>query len=100
MGGLKMQSLRGWLVEGRPRGVARADLLAPALLRCELTEAETSAVVGALRVRAGHSVADPVPDDDIRRVVQALVYEGADEAEVYRVREAMRRAGDRVTSHT
>jgi thymidine phosphorylase len=51
-------------------------------------------------VRAGHSVADPVPDDDIRRVVQALVYEGADEAEVYRVREAMRRAGDRVTSHT
>lgn len=65
-----------------------------------LTEAETSAVVGALRVRAGHSVADPVPDDDIRRVVQALVYEGADEAEVYRVREAMRRAGDRVTSHT
>ena len=95
-----MQSLRGWLVEGRPRGVARADLLAPALLRCELTEAETSAVVGALRVRAGHSVADPVTDDDIRRVVQALVYEGADEAEVYRVREAMRRAGDRVTSHT
>ena len=95
-----MQSLRGWLVEGRPRGVARADLLAPALLRCELTEAETSAVVGALRVRAGHSVADPVHDDDIRRVVQALVYEGADEAEVYRVREAMRRAGDRVTSHT
>ena len=95
-----MQSLRGWLVEGRPRGVARADLLAPALLRGELTEAETSAVVGALRVRAGHSVADPVPDDDIRRVVQALVYEGADEAEVYRVREAMRRAGDRVTSHT
>ena len=38
--------------------------------------------------------------EDIRRIVRTWVYEAADEAEVYRVREAMRRAGDRVTLHT
>lgn len=94
-----MRSLRTWLMAGRPRGLARAELLAPALLRAELTEAEVALIVDALRLRAGHSVADPIPDEDIRRIVRALVYEAADEAEVHRVRDAMRRAGARVTSH-
>ena len=84
---------------GRPRGTARADLLSPALLRAELTESEVAAIVDALRLRAGHSLADPIPDEDIRRIVRTWIYEAANETEIYRIREAMRRSGARVTPH-
>jgi len=53
-----------------------------------------------LTVGAGHSIGDPVPDEDIRRVLAQRVFPGADEAEVYRVREAMRRAGRSMVSHS
>lgn len=66
----------------------------------ELTEGEIQTVVAALGLRAGHSVGDPIPDEDIRRIVRTWVFEGADEAEVYRVREALRRTGGRMMSHS
>lgn len=56
--------------------------------------------MAALGLRAGHSVGDPIPDEDIRRIVRTWVFEGADEAEVYRVREALRRTGGRMMSHS
>jgi hypothetical protein len=95
-----LTSLHRWLSAGKPRGIPRADLLAPALLRGELTEGELQTVVAALGLRAGHSVGDPIPDEDIRRIVRTWVFEGADEAEVYRVREALRRTGGRMMSHS
>ncbi len=98
--GRSLASLHRWLSAGKPHGNARADLLAPALLRGELTEREIEIVVAALGLRAGHSVGDPIPDEDIRRILRAWIFEGADEAEVYRVREALRRTGGRMMSHT
>lgn len=100
MTGQLVRSLRTWLDAGRPRGLPRADLLAPALLRNEFTEAELNEVVTALLVRAGHSVGDPIPDEDIRRILRSWVFSGADEVEVYRVREALLRAGRRLVSHS
>ena len=44
-----------------------------ALLRGELTEGEIQTVVAALGLRAGHSVGDPIPDEDIRRIVRTWV---------------------------
>jgi len=98
--GFRLRSLRGWLTAGGSPGRPRPDLLAPALLRAELTETELADIVRVLTVGAGHSIGDPVPDEDIRRVLAQRVFPGADEAEVYRVREAMRRAGRSMVSHS
>ena len=99
MTGRRMRALLAWLRAGDPHGIPRADLLAPALLRPDLTESEVNTIVAALALRAGHSVADPVHDEDICRIVSAWTYAGADEAELYRVREAMRREGRALVSH-
>ena len=95
-----MRSLRDWLTAGGSPGQPRPDLLSPALLRGELTEAEVTDIVGVLTVGAGHSIGDPVPDEDIREIIRKRVFEGADEVEDYRVREAMRRAGRSMVSHS
>lgn len=93
--------LRAWLGDAPGRGLPRSDHLAVhGLLRHELTEAEVEHLVATLVLRTGHSAGDPIGDDDIRAIIETLVYPGADEGDVYRVREAMSRAGRALVPHT
>ncbi len=86
--------MRRWLDSAHPRGAPRPDLVPiHGLLRSDLTQDELDAIVASLAVRIGHSVPDPVTDDDILRAVGTHAFSGADEVEVYRVREQLRHAG-------